>query len=154
MKLTLILKAAVLILSLTSLSHAQTHGYGFIGGTLGGHAPGGAFRYGIGGAWAIAPHVTAGGELGGIHNGSSGLVASANAGVHFQGRLEPGLDPFITGGFTVVRWGGATGVYANLGGGVNYWFQRRLGLRGEFRGYPGGGNLNSFSELRIGVCFR
>ena len=75
MRFANILKAVALILSLTSSSHAQTHGYGFIGGTLGGHAPGGAFRYGIGGAWAIAPHVTAGGELGGIHNESSGLVA-------------------------------------------------------------------------------
>ena len=51
------------------------------------------------------------------------------------------------------RWVYA-GLWVNLGGGLNYWFRRNIGLRVEFRGYPGGVDLNSFAEFRVGVSFR
>lgn len=112
---------------------------------------GGAFRYGIGGSWAVAPHVTAGGEVGGI---GSGLLASANAGVHLRRRAEQGFDPFFTIGITGVRSGGENGVYLNIGGGTNYWLHSRIGVRVEIRGYPGWRDLVGFSEIRAGICFR
>lgn len=117
-----------------------------------GDPPGGGFRYGLGGAWAIAPRVTAGVEIGGIRKHGNGMIGSGNLGFHF--RQDPmGLDPFITGGFTYARLGG-NGFYVNLGGGANYWFRPRVGLRAEFRAYPGGADLSSFSEIRFGVSFR
>jgi hypothetical protein len=103
----------------------------------------------------VAPHVTIGGEAGGVNtSGGGGAIVSANVGAHFRRRVEAGLDPFISGGVTGVRVGGETGLYANIGGGLNYWLSPGVGVRGEFRGYPGGRDLNTFSEFRFGLSFR
>lgn len=148
------LLSAVLFGSLQGIQ-AQSHGYGFAGATIGDRPLSGAFRYGIGGGWAVAPHVTIGGEVGGLRgDGTNGAVLSGNVGVHFRRRVDTGLDPFVTGGITGARAGGENGVWGNIGGGVNYWCRPRLGFRGEFRGYPGGQDLNSFSEFRFGISFR
>ncbi|MCC6860697.1 MAG: hypothetical protein IT158_19170 [Bryobacterales bacterium] len=132
----------------------QSFGYGFLGGTFGGRGIGGAFRYGMGGEWAVAPRVMLGAEVGGIEKDGSGVVASANAAYHIPVRSYGNrLDPFVTGGVSIAHLRD-TGLFLNLGGGVNYWFQRRLGFRVELRGYPGGQDLNSFGEFRMGVVFR
>ena len=133
-----------------SMAHAQTHGYGFIGPAFNGNPRGSAFRYGMGGAWATTRHITLGGEMGGID--SSGLLASGNAGVHFTpGKIA---DPFVTGGISYARSGGENAAFANIGGGLNYWFRSRIGARFEYRGYLGGQDLKNFSEFRFGVSFR
>jgi hypothetical protein len=144
----------VALLGFLQGGYAQSHGYGFAGATIGDKSLQSAFRYGIGGGWAVAPHVTAGGEIGGIQKDGSGVIVSGNVGVHFRRRVETGFDPFVTGGITGGRLGGETGVYGNIGGGFNYWFRPRVGFRGEFRGYPGGKDLNNFSEFRFGISFR
>ena len=113
-----------------------------------------ALRYGLGGAFAIVPRLTIGGEAGGFQRNGTGALASGNLGVHFRRRVETGFDPFATGGITGVRIGGETGLYANFGGGFNHWFRPRAALRLEFRGYPGRQDLNSFSEIRFGISFR
>lgn len=135
-------------------ARSQTHGYGFVGGTFIDRSQDAAFRYGIGGAAAVAPHWTLGGEVGALRNGYSGIIVSGNVGFHFRRSRESGLDPFVTGGVTGVRTGGETGLYGNLGLGSNYWFHDRVGVRGEFRAYPGGQDMRSFWEVRFGVCFR
>lgn len=151
------LKLSFLTLSLAILSAScafgqESYGYGFIGGAFGGHGGfDGAFRYGIGGEARLAPLVTAGGEIGGISQNGTGVLGSGNVSVHIPAR--PRIDPFVTGGFSVGHKG-ATGLWVNLGGGVDYWFQHRLGVRAEFRGYPGGYHLSSFAELRFGIAFR
>lgn len=118
-----------------------------------GDPPGGGFRYGLGGSWSIAPRVAANAEIGGINKHGSGMIGSGNLSFHFK--QDPmGFDPFLTGGFSYVRMYSRNGYYVNLGGGANYWFRPRVGLRAEFRAYPGGGDLNSFSEIRFGVSFR
>jgi len=127
----------------------QSLGYGFLGGTFGGIA--GAFRYGLGAEGRIAPHIPAGGEIGGISKNGTGVLASGNATFHIPSRE---IDPFLTGGVSIGHKGGRTGLWVNLGGGLNYWFRPRLGLRAELRGYPGGYDLNSFAEFRLGVVFR
>ena len=128
-----------LTLAMLSASYAlaqESYGYGFSGGAFGGHGGlDGAFRYGIGGEARLAPLVTAGGEIGGISQNGTGVLASGNVSVHIPAPRS--IDPFVTGGFSVGHKG-ETGLWVNLGGGVNYWFQHRLGVRGEFRGYPGG----------------
>ncbi len=134
--------------------YAQSFGYGFIGGTFAGSrgGVGGAFRYGIGGEGQIAPHFNLGGEIGGLSKNGTGVVGSGNVSFHVP--FQSTVDPFVTGGVSIARKAGETGLYVNLGGGVNYWLRDRLGVRAEFRGYPGGYDLNSFAEFRIGIVFR
>jgi hypothetical protein len=129
---------------------AQSLGYAFIGATAGDLS--GAFRYGVGGEWATAPHIRLGAEIGGIEKNSSGLLASANITGHIPGRGA--FDPFVTGGISVAHWSSSTGAYGNVGGGLNYWWNSHLAFRGEFRGYLGGGDLPGFGEFRFGVTFR
>ena len=151
----LLIVVAVLLGSLQSV-YGQSHGYGFAGAMIGGNKGSvqSAFRYGIGGGWAVAPHVTVGGEVGGVQKDGIDAMVSVNVGVHFRRRVETGFDPFVTGGITGARFGGESGILRNIGGGINYWFRPRVGFRTEFRGYPGGRDLNSFSEFRVGISFR
>jgi len=146
----------VLLLGSLQGAYGQSHGYTFTGATIGEGSLDPGFRYGVGGSWAVAPYVTAGAEVGGIQiEGASGAIVSGNVGVHFRRRVETGFGPFVTGGITGVRSGGGeTALFANIGGGINYWFRPRVGFRTEFRGYPRGRDLNSFSELRVGISFR
>jgi hypothetical protein len=129
----------------------SSFGYGFIGGTVGGPGANGAFRYGLGGEAYVAPRFTLGGEVGGI--GAHGVLGSGNIGYHIR-TSERNLDPFVTGGISGAWLHGGTGAYVNMGGGFNYWFHRGFGFRGEFRAYPGGGDLKSFAEFRMGITFR
>jgi hypothetical protein len=133
---------------------AQSHGYGFAGVTMGDKSLQSALRYGLGGAFAVLPRLTIGGEAGGFQKSGTGLLASGNLGLHFRRHVETGFDPFATGGLTGVRIGGETGLYANVGGGFNQWFRPRAAFRLEFRGYPGRQDLSSFSEIRFGISFR
>ena len=135
-------------------AYAQTHGYGMAGFTAGEGALEKTFRYGVGGGWSLAPYVLAGGEVGGIQDAGAGVVVSGNVSAHFRPRADTGPDPFVTGGVSGVRFRGETGLFANIGGGMNYWLGPHIGLRAEFRGYPGGRDLDSFAEIRVGVSFR
>jgi hypothetical protein len=150
------LPGCVCLLLLATLGHAwaEDYGYGFVGGMFLNESPGTKVRYGLGGEAAVLPHLTLGGELGGVHHGMTGLVASGNVGLHFRRGGQSGYDPFITGGVTGVYGNGEAAVFTNVGGGSNYWFHRRVGVRAEFRGYVGGEDSNSFTEVRFGICFR
>lgn len=136
------------------LAFAQrSFGYAFLGGTFSGHGDmDGAFRYGFGGEGRVAPHLTMGGEIGGVSKNGSGVLGSANASFHFPTSTRA-IDPFITGGFSAGHKV-ETGLWVNLGGGLNYWATPHVGARMEFRGYPGGYHLSSFGEFRLGIIFR
>lgn len=144
-----LLLSAGLLLAAGS-AKAQSLGYGFIGATAGDLS--GAFRYGLGAEWATAPHISIGGEIGGIQKNSSGLLASGNITVHVP--APRAFDPFATGGISVAHIYHTTGAYGNLGGGLNYWWNSHLAFSGEFRGYLGGGDLPGFGEFRFGISFR
>jgi hypothetical protein len=135
---------------MTGTGKAQALGYGFIGATAGDLS--GAFRYGFGAEWATAPHISVGGEIGGLQKNASGLLVSGNLTSHIPGRGA--LDPFVTGGISVAHLAGSTGAYGNVGGGLNYWWNSHVAFRGEFRGYLGGGDLPGFGEFRFGISFR
>jgi hypothetical protein len=67
------------------------------------------------------------------------------------------VEPFLTGGYTLFfRSGTANGL--NFGGGLNYWFKERIGLRFEVRDNvmipPGGDSTSHFVGFRIGLAFR
>lgn len=137
--------------------HAQTltSGFVFVGPTFGGHPLDGAGRFGMGLDFALSPHFDLGGEVGTIFKSDVGLLGSANLSYHFdRSRRHEEWDPFLVMGVSAARFAGESGAWVNLGAGLNYWFTRRVALRGEFKGYAGGQDLGGFGEFRFGVTFR
>jgi hypothetical protein len=63
-------------------------------------------------------------------------------------------EPFVVGGYSLLfRNGVGNGI--NLGGGIDYWFMKKLGVRVEFRDYFNPNYLNDhIIQGRIGVTFR
>jgi len=136
--------------------HAEgiTSGYVYAGATFGQRIDG-AGRFGFGLDFGLAPHFDLGGEIGTIIKGDVGILGSGNLSYHFTrpGRREQ-WDPFLVLGVSAAHFSGRSGLYVNLGGGVNYWVSRRWALRGEFKAYPGGQDLGGFGEFRFGITFR
>jgi hypothetical protein len=82
-------------------------------------------------------------------------VFSPNGYYHFVHRKEAKLDPFITGGYTLMFRYGHINAF-NFGGGANYWLARHLGLRVEFRDHVdrvGGSGAIHYWGGRVGVVF-
>jgi hypothetical protein len=126
------------------------------GGVTAGERLDGAGRFGVGIDFHLAPHFDLGGEIGTIHKKDVGVLASGNLTYHFASarRHREQWDPFLTGGVSGAHISGTSGLYLNLGAGVNYWVGPRWALRGEFKGYPGGQDLGGFAEFRFGATFR
>jgi hypothetical protein len=124
---------------------ACQHGYRLVGGGGGGEA-------------FLWRGLTVGGDAG-YHQFSDGWgfgLLTLNLGYHFVDRKKPKkVDPFVTlsllGGAVGSQGGFAGGGY--LGGGLNYWFKERIGLRTEVRL-----NVAATEEIvtafYIGVSFR
>jgi hypothetical protein len=75
-------------------------------------------------------------------------------GWHFINRTgEQKVIPFITGGYSLAFRESTLSLY-NYGGGVNYWFQPRVGVRVEVRDYRHNRYGRFNTELRFGVLFR
>ena len=151
-----ILIAVLLAGSAGALSaQSVTTGYVYAGVAVGGHLEG-AGRFGVGVDFRLAPHFDLGGEIGTIFKNSNvGILGSGNLSYHFvRSNQREAWDPFLVGGVSAAHLGGASGIYLNLGAGVNYWVGRRWAVRGEFKGYPGGGDLGGFAEFRFGITFR
>ncbi len=137
--------------------NAQTLSNGFVyGGVTFGKNLDGAGRFGVGLDFRLTPRLDLGGEIGTIHKHDVGILASGNLTYHFNRprRRRDELDPFLVGGISGARISGVSGLYVNLGAGLNYWFTPRVAFRGEFKGYPGGQDLGGFAELRFGITFR
>lgn len=81
-------------------------------------------------------------------------VLSPNAYLHFVRGRHPRMDPFVTGGYTLIFRSGHANLF-NVGGGFNYWFSGALGARIEFRDhvYSSGGTLHYWG-VRLGLAFR
>lgn len=134
-----------------SLNAQGLSAFAYGGGTLTGIN--GAGRFGMGLDGRVAPRVSFGGELGFIEkNHNTGVLVSSNLTFHLV-RRGPGWDPFLVGGFSGAHFAGKGGLYANLGAGFNYWLAPGFAFRAEFKGYAGGQDLGSFTEVRAGVTF-
>jgi len=73
------------------------------------------------------------GYLSPLQAAQDGIGLFSVNGLYEFGRTTPSkLHPFVTGGYSLAFRGGATNA-VNFGGGFNYWFSRRAGLRLEFR---------------------
>jgi len=75
---------------------------------------------------------------------------SPNVSYHFLRSRR--VVPFITGGYTLAFRSGTANL-ANYGGGLTYWFSRRVGLRVEGRDHRDTDGYH-LSALRVGMSFR
>lgn len=116
---------------------------------------------GGGGEGGIGKRFTVGGEAGLLvstasTDGRNAGVLSVGPAFHFFSRDGRKLDPFVAAGFSLLVSTGAGGM-GYFGGGANYWFHRRIGLRLEFRDHvwsPESGEVLHFVGGRFGICFR
>ncbi len=156
--------AVLLAASMSIAVAAQTtrehggHGYAFVapGGASGGAA---TLHFGVGGEALVYKGLGVGGEIGYLGParslGEGFGVFSPDVSYHFLNASKSGkVVPFVTGGYSLLfRSGVANAV--NFGGGVNYWFKDRVGLRLEFRDHiPAHSELSHFYGFRIGLTFR
>jgi hypothetical protein len=84
-------------------------------------------------------------------------VLSFTPAYHFaRSDAKSKLDPFVGGGLSGIIGRGGGAVALHYGGGANYWLNRRLGLRFEFRHHiwsPEGGETINVVGLRAGITF-
>lgn len=144
-------------------SSSEHRGYGYVfaapGGIVSTDGSIGTMHFGVGGEGLIKGGFGVGGEIGGltpVRSFRSGIgVFSAGANYHFRDASKSGkVVPFVNGGYTLFfRDGVANGVH--FGGGANYWFKERVGLRFEVRDhfaveYPEA----HYVGFRFGLTFR
>lgn len=155
MRLSRVVPILLMLCALAASAQSVTTGYVYAGPAFGGHLDG-AGRFGVGLDFRLAPQFDLGGELGTIFkNRNVGILGSGNLTYHFvRTNRRESWDPFLVGGVTGAHIAGLGGFYLNLGVGVNYWVGKRWAVRGEFKGYPGGGDLGGFAEFRFGITFR
>ena len=154
--------ASALLLSFSMAAPAfaqpadRTHGYVFA--AFGNETRSSAyFHPGIGGDWVFGNGFGIGGEVGAViarRRGTPNLaLLSGNGSYHI--RIDnAAVDPFGTLGISMVTTGGSSDVMWNWGGGVNWWWRPRLGLRLEFRDHVWSRASRHLVEFRFGVSFR
>jgi hypothetical protein len=107
----------------------------------------------------VTPNLGAELDMGGLKPSDSIWLGTLSANMVARFRVKGdanGVEPFITGGYTLFFRSGTANGY-NFGGGVNYWFSRHVGLRLEGRDSvwvnAGAPDLN-FVGFRVGLSFR
>jgi hypothetical protein len=137
----------------------RVQGYGYVGPgafTTGSET---LIHYGAGAEGLLVHGLSVGAELGGFAPAASfrdGFgVFSPNASYHFlNASRSRKFVPFVTGGYTLFFASDvANGM--NFGGGFNYWFKERVGVRIEVRDhilFPAGDA--HLIGVRFGVSFR
>ena len=137
----------------------EAGGQGYLFVAPGGDGNDGTLHLGGGGEGIFKNGASVGAELGYLgpmERLDNGLgVFSVNGGYHFKAASRSGKTvPFLTVGYTgFFRNGYANGI--NYGGGVNYWFNERVGLRIDFRDHVFlESNATHFLNARIGLTFR
>ncbi|MEW6212072.1 MAG: hypothetical protein AB1631_27195 [Acidobacteriota bacterium] len=151
---------AVILLSCATASAQEkkersSWGYGFV-------APSGAdstflLHFGGGGEGVIHKGLGIGGEIGYVgaaREPNVGVGLASINGVYVFGKKDSKLAPFVTGGYTMIFPSDAFSMI-NFGGGVNYWFHNRAGLRLEFRDHvsTSSGSFHIYG-FRAGITFR
>lgn len=101
--------------------------------------------------------LTLGGEIGAYRfverSGGAFGITTLNIGYSFADRNRRGrLEPFVNAGVLGMAFGPGTAHAGGFGGGLNYWFHPKFGLRTEGRamGLPG----EALVMFRVGVSFR
>jgi hypothetical protein len=121
-------------------------------------------QLGVGGEGRIYKGLAAGAEIGGLMPigqsswaSTDGLgIFSVNGYYHFANATRSGkLIPFVTAGVTTAGNLGWAERWFNVGGGVDYWFKKRVGLRVEFRDQVDANHYEPihFAGLRVGLVW-
>jgi len=161
----LVLGVLVLML-IPLLAQAQTgqeskgHGYIYFAPGITAPESEGTLHIGGGGEGFFNRYLGAGAEVGYVAPYSSfsdGIgIFSPNVVARFRPKSNGNkVEPFVTGGYSLFfREGVVHG--ANAGGGVNWWFRERLGLRFEVRDniMMESGETAHFVGFRFGFTFR
>ena len=132
------------------------------------------------GFFYVAPGFSIDGEITTIHLGggletvwSNGMGFAFDAGYLSVAEFDPALlslapafvyefpvdrklKPYVRGGMTfLVADGGAAGGLWNLGGGVNYWFKNRMGVKVEVRNsFDGSAFQDGLLDFMAGLIFK
>lgn len=129
-------------------------GYLFVAPTVESEGERFVWQGGGGGEFRLANGLGFGAEIGGIHNL---LQVSFNPYFHFNTADPSGKwVPYITGGFTGVTNGEFGERWFNFGGGGDYWFKERIGMRLGFQNMV---DLNHddpwhYAGFRVGFTWR
>ncbi len=135
----------------------SSNGYVFFApGTVTGG--GGVFDFGGGAEAILGKIVGVGGELSAITSTHfTGIVglADVNGYGHFIPNRHSRFDPFVTAGYSLMFRDGHMNLF-NVGGGMNYWFRKTVGLRVEFRDHilRDSGRAEHYAAWRVGFSFR
>jgi len=143
----------------TENGHAG-QGYVFIAPGAASHDGGSTLNIGGGGEGLLYKGLGVGADIGYLFPrqdfGCGFGLLSVDGSYHFGART-PGrkVVPFVTAGYSLAFRSGHANL-ANFGGGLDYWFTDRVGLRAEFRDYVWGcyGCSTHFWGVRLGVAFR
>lgn len=160
-KLVFVILLAVLLPFAAAAQSKEYRGQGYVFVAPGSTTEEGdsTLQFGVGGEGLVYKGLGVGGEIGYLGFtralGEGFGVLSPDVSYHFLNASKSGkFAPFVTGGYSLLfRDGVAHAV--NFGGGMNYWFKDRVGLRLEFRhhGIPNS-DLRGFYGFRIGLAFR
>ncbi len=100
--------------------------------------------------------ITLGGEAGYFRfTGESGFgIGTINVGYNFANRKSPGrFEPYANFGLLGIGFAaGGVAPAGSLGGGVNTWITRKVGIRTEFRVYAVA--EEAIAMFRVGLSFR
>ena len=159
-KLIFVILLAVLLPFAAAAQNKDRRGQGYVfvaPGVFAGEVA--TLHIGGGGEGLVYKGLGVGGEIGylGIVDdlGEGFGVLSSNVSYHFTNATRSGkFAPFVTSGVSML-FRGRVAPAINIGGGMNWWFKDRVGLRVEIRdhvivtdGAP------HFLGIRIGLAFR
>jgi len=153
-----IVLASALCIAQDKLPGGQGYVFAAPGASLGDGPSKGSLHLGAGGEGFLSRGFALGGEMGyaaPFGSFSNGLgVGSVNAAYHFGRAKDKKFVPFLTGGYSLLfRDGTANAV--NFGGGFNYWFKQRHGIRIEVRDHLRlTGDTSHLLGVRIAWAFR
>lgn len=160
-KLIFVILLVVLLPFAVAAQSKDSRGQGYSFVAPGTTSEGGAtLHIGVGGEGLVYKGLGVGGEigyLGAARDLSGGIgIISPNVSYNFRSASRSGkFVPFVTSGYSLLFTGGEAINAINVGGGMNWWFIDRVGLRLELRDHiiP---NSTSFHiiGLRIGLAFR
>jgi hypothetical protein len=152
---------ALILCAIARAAGAQALGYGIAGpaGVSGFFSTSGVQVHAAGGGELLAGgRVGGGGEFGVLGGAGGGLFVTSVNGVYHGYRItdEQKVQPFLTGGYTYMSSGEGSFNAWNVGGGVDVWLKKRVGLRVEYRDHirPDDRGTVHYWTIRAGVVFR
>lgn len=136
---------------------AQSHGYVFVapGVASDGGSSAASIHLGVGGEAVFPKGIGVGAEIGFLGRQSLDVLGSASINGYYHFKRSGSWVPFATAGasnfFTITT----NHKFANIGGGVNYWYKDHFGIKLEFLDhFSSGTNSANYSQFRFGFDFK